>query len=186
MTTAMEKFRRTARDKRADDYFRLVDAYLEAKAGEPDQWGDYHLPTPVGTLRLNPDHRKTYEHQESDVVTVFAKFDDVDSAKLVMRSWEWNDHSGKWNHHLGLQPGIKTTVADTFGGFRDDIEAILQHRFVPTLRRARAVILDFQDAYHGAVVADDWAEQFAVCGFATAIAPDGKERIKVVRVDRPW
>lgn len=106
----------------------MLDAYLRERGAT---WSDrglgqYRIETPLGALDITPDPAYL---AEGGMLTVFARFDDVDRAcaKLnkgrVLRG-EVNPYSGKWNHHYDND----TAPEDAFRDFKAHLENILEGR----------------------------------------------------------
>lgn len=104
----------------------------EFDLAEADQFGCYHLETPVGTLRITPELDFS---GATDLLTVYRRFDDVDLARYVLSRAAMNPHSGKWNFH-----GSDSTEAPEEAARRcvDEIATILICRLIPNTHYLRA------------------------------------------------
>jgi hypothetical protein len=72
--------------------------------GATQDGDDYVLQTKAGRLKL---HVSNYEGEE--VGTVYARFDDPDTAKLLV---DCNRFSGKWNFHYFDGWTVESAIAD--------------------------------------------------------------------------
>jgi len=111
----MRRFNKATRRKRHRDFHAVMKEWLDANATRTEYAYacEYEIETKGGKLRiiLHED-----EHSmESDVYSVFCRFNDVEKARKYFGIGEYdhfhqlNPHSGKWNFHhrvADLQPQV--------------------------------------------------------------------------------